>query len=240
MTINGVDVSTYNAYQFSVDFGYHGIENDPEWIRSAPLPHFASSAFLDFKKFKVVLVVKGAGRDEIHANISRILSLFSVTATMKLDNLSHTFKAALTGYSVQERAQRRFHKLTLSFSGYEFGDEVAFQPSAAAKSFTLQNPGTAFFSPVRMEFTTTAAISALTISGLCMSPVKRADEPVIITGLKKSQTVVLDGANGLLTLDGGVLQAISIKCLPMAAPGTVTITSSASIKPTITILPIYM
>lgn len=239
MTINGIDVSTYHAYQHTVDFSYSKINNDSEWIRSAALPHFGSS-YMDFKKFSVTLMVKGSSRDAIHADVSRILGLLHQPAVLVLDNFSHTFKVVLADFNVQERSMRRFHKLTLTFSGYEYGDEVRVAPASAGKTFTATNPGTAFLSPVKMEFTPSAAIAALTITGLCINPVTLADEPVVITSLAASKQVVLDGANGLFTVAGSPIQGITIKSPPAVRAGSVTIKSSANIKPTITILPLYM
>ena len=239
MTINGINVSTYHAYQHSVEFNYNKVKQDSEWIRSAALPHFGSS-YMDFKKFKVTLMVKGSTRDGIHADVSKILGLFTGPAVIVLDNFSHTFKAVLADFTVQERSMKRFHKLILSFTGYEYGDEVTLTPASAKKSFALTNPGTAFLSPLKLEFTPTSAISTLTLSGICKNPVTLLDEPVIIKSLASGDAVVLDGANGIFTIGGSPSNNITIKSPPAVRSGAVTVTSSANIKPTITILPIYM
>lgn len=239
MTINGVDVSTYNAYQHSVEFNYNKIKQDSEWIRSAALPHFGSS-YMDFKKFKVTLMVKNTSRDNIHADVSKIIGLFIGPVTLVLDNFSHTFKAVLADFTVQERSMRRFHKLILTLTGYEYGSEVESVAVSAGTSFSLTNPGTAFFSPMKIEFTPTSAITTLTLSGICKNPVTLADEPVVLKSLESGKAVLLDGANGIFTINGSPSNNIEIKSPPAARPGTVAITASVSIKPTITILPLYM
>ena len=239
MTINGTDVSTYHAYQHSVEFAYNKIKQDSEWIRSAVLPHFGSS-YMDFKKFKVTLMVKGSSRDGIHADVSKILGLFVGPVTIVLDNFSHTFKATLADFTVQERSMKRFHKLILTLTGYEYGTEVESVAQSAGKTFTLTNPGTAFFSPMKIEFTPASAISSLTLTGICKNPVTLADESVVLTSLESGKAVLLDGANGLFTINGSPSNKIQIKSPPAARPGTVTVTSSENITPTITILPIYM
>ena len=239
MTINGINVSTYHAYQHSVEFNYNKVKQDSEWIRSAALPHFGSS-YMDFKKFKVTLMVKGSTRDGIHADVSKILGLFTGPAVIVLDNFSHTFKAVLADFTVQERSMKRFHKLILSFTGYEYGEEVTLEPDAADDSFALTNPGTAFFSPLMVAFTVPSNVSDLTLTGVCMNPSTLADEPVVMQSLSSGQVVVLDGANGIFTINGSPSNKISIKSPPAVRPGTVTIESSADIQPIITVLPIYM
>ena len=96
MTINGVNVSTYHAYQHSVEFAYNKVKQDSEWIRSAALPHFGSS-YMDFKKFKVTLMVKGSSRDDIHSYISQIIGLFIGPVTLVLDNFSQSNACGLYG-----------------------------------------------------------------------------------------------------------------------------------------------
>lgn len=239
MTINGINVSTYHAYQHSVEFNYNKVKQDSEWIRSAALPHFGPS-YMDFKKFKVTLMVKGTTRDGIHADVSKILGLFVGPAVVVLDNFSHTFKVVLADFTVQERSMKRFHKLILTFTGYEYGNEVTLTASSAGKNFALSNPGTAFFSPLMVQFTATSAISTMTLTGICVNPSTLAVEPVVIKNIASGQTVTLDGANGLFTINGSPSNNIEIKSPPVARPGTVSVASSVNIKPTITILPIYM
>ena len=135
---------------------------------------------------------------------------------------------------------RRFHKLILTLTGYEYGTEVESVAASAGKSFSLSNPGTAFFSPMKIEFIPTSAISTLTLTGICKNPVTLVDEPVILTSLESNKAVVLDGANGIFTINGSPSNNIQIKSPPAARPGTVAIASTENIKPTITILPIYM
>ena len=130
MTINGVDISVYGAHQHHVEFGFHQVNNDSAWIRCAILPHMAKN-YIDFKQFSVDVMVKPLAsqsslhpRDAIHANVSNLLSALIAPAVITLDNISHTFKAVLTGHKENEVSPRRFHKVTLEFAGYEYGTQV--------------------------------------------------------------------------------------------------------------------
>ena len=245
MTINGTNISAYGAKQHHVEFGYHNISNDSAWIRSAILPHMAKN-YIDFKQISVDVMVKPLAaqsamhpRDAIHANVSKLLAALLGPATIVLDNFSHTFQVILTGHKEQEVAPRRFHKITLEFSGYEYGTQVV---ATGTGSVTISNPGN-IVSPLRLEITPSANATNVTITGACPSPITGNGTTITIASVTASTKIVLDGANGIFWegTSSTLKKGITIAALPAVSPGSNTIVcsqSGASLKATI--LPLYM
>lgn len=245
MTIDGVNVSAYGAHQQHVEFGFHGISNDSAWIRSAILPHMSKNV-IDFKKISVEVIVKPLAsqasmhpRDAIRLNTSNLLASLLGPVDLVLDNFSHTFHVILTDHKTNELSMRRFHKVTLEFSGYEYGPQVS---ESGTNTVTINNPGN-IISPLRLQITPAATASNVTITGACPDPVTGEDAVITIASVTANRKIVLDGANGIFwegnqsTLKTG----LTIAALPGVKPGSTTITcSQTGAALTATILPLYM
>ena len=245
MTINGTDISTYGARQHHVEFGYHGIKNDSAWIRSATLPHMARN-YIDFKQFSVDVIVKPLvsqasmdQRDAIHTNVSKLLAALLDPVTITLTGFSHTFQAILTGHKEVEESMKRFHKITLEFSGYEYGSQVL---ATGTGSVTISNPGN-IVSPLRLQITPSATATNVTITGACPSPITGADTTITIASVTSNKKIVLDGANGIFWEDTSstLKKGLTIAALPAVKPGSTTIVcSQTGAALSATILPLYM
>lgn len=237
MTINGIDtLLTYNAKQHKVNFGFREISNSSEWINSASLPHFSRNRPA-WKTISVEMIVKGDGRGEIRGNISRLLGDILEENDIVLDNVPHTFRAVLDRYDVQEESIERFHKLTLTFKGYEYGDETFWSGTDELK---IDNPGTAL-SPIIVELMPLASLTNVILTGICKSSLTGEDLPVTIGATATGKKIILDGANGLFTENSVLKPDVSIQELPAVTPGKTEITcSSSQIHMKVTVLPIYM
>lgn len=223
MLINGFDVANLNAKQFAVEFSHASIKNDSAWDKGAAAPYFAPT-YTGFRSFNVVLYVRGVDREEIIQNCSDIVAKLLEPVNLKLDGFSHFFRATLSGTpSRDERSQRKFHRLTLPFVGYEFGDNVEV---SGTTSFTVNNPGN-IVSPCRVEITPRSGAASIQLTGICRDSFTGEDLPVTVKDLVTNKTVVIDGLTGLVTQDGAAKEVDAWE-LPSLKPGSNTITCNNS------------
>lgn len=236
MTINGVNISQYGAKQHHFNIGHCDTKNNSAWVNAAPLPHLEVS-YVGFKQIDIDFIINGSSREEIISNRSKLLAALMGLSTITLDNYQHSFKAVMKSHKENEVVMRRFHKVSVSLIGYEYGTEIVRTGSG---SISASNPGT-IISPVLLRITPSSNRTNVTITGLCRNPRTGADLPVSMARMTANREIVLDGANGLF-LDGGYLKSdIDIKYPPAVAPGSVRIVcsdSTASLE--LSILPLYM
>ena len=236
MTINNVDVSTFSVKQHKVTIGHADPKNESEWVSAALLPHM-SAGYIGFKTIDIQFIVKGADRETIIANRSKLLAALMNPCTLALDGFTHKFKAVLKSHKENEVSMYRWHTVTATMLCYEYGTEVG---ATGTGSVSATNPGT-IVSPVELKITPAANATNVTISGLCRNPRTGADMPVTLGTVTQSRVIILDGANGIFTEGGSLKTDIDIQYPPCVAPGAVGIACSA---PTaglqLTILPLYM
>lgn len=241
MKLGSVDISKFNAKQFRVTFEQSELDNDTEWLRGAALPIWDNN-FRKSKQIKTELLVYGSGREAIRNNISNIVAACALEPVeITLDGYSRKFKAQLKDASVDEgsdAARRRYQHLTLTFEGYEHGDEVTTS-GAGVSSLTVNNPGNVI-SPLILQITPTIGISSLAISGITRDSQSGAALTVTVDKLTTGNTVILNGVTGLVT-ESGSLKEIDMWALPTLEPGSNTITfNSNRLNVTATVLPIYI
>lgn len=225
MKINGWDISRADARQWNVTPGFHELKNDSEWVGGSPVPVLYGNE-IGFKSLAVKLLVKSdGGRQAILNRCSQILSRLREPAELELDRFEHRFYGILTKYTHNEDAMKRFHTLTLTFDGYEYGTEIAYPRKAVGteKKLTVYNPGN-IVTPCAVEITPTSTGISVTLTGICRDMRTGADLPVTIKNPTKDKTISLDGETGLFTQEGKAREA-DIWGLPTLAPGENVITS---------------
>ena len=237
MTINGVNIGTYyGAKQHRMSVGHCDVKNNSAWISAALLPHF-EPGYVGFKQIDMEFIVKGASRDAIIANRSKLLAALMSDAVIVPDNYPRKFRTVMKSHKEEEVSQKRWHKVTVALIGYEYGTEVTV---TGTSSVSATNPGT-IVSPALLQITPTANKSNVIITGLCRNPRTGADMPVTLGTVKAQKVIVLDGANGLFTEDGSLKPDINIQYPPGVAPGLATVTcSDTSAALSLSILPLYM
>lgn len=232
MQINGWDISEAGARQWNVTPGSHSISNESEWARGSPAPVLLGNQ-IGFKPLKIVLLIKGDGREAILANVSTVLSRLLEPTELKLDGFSHRFKGILKKHSLEENPLNignvflnRASKLTLEFECYEYGvtepGEAYTASAAGEEQITVTNPGN-LITPVVIEITPQIGVASLTITGVCHDGLGE-DLPVTVKNLVTGKKVILDGETGLMTQDGELGGNIDIWSLPALQPGANTIT----------------
>lgn len=240
MLIGTRDVSEWNARQWNVSIGNHEIENESEWTRGSPLPFFGRNT-IGFKTVKVVLLIKDDGREAMNRDRSGILAALLEPAELTLEGFTNKFFGILKKHSFTETVGNRldcWHKLTLEFLAYEFGQTVS---ASGTGTVTITNPGN-IEGPAVIELTPTFGAAAVTMTGVCRNPETGEDDPVTIRNLETGKTIVLDGETGLITQDGELKAGdVDIWEMPSVLPGENTITCSTDkITITVKIKPRYM
>lgn len=223
MLIGTWDISNAGARQSNVTFGYSGISNNSEWSRGSPAP-FLIKNDIGFKSLKIVLVVKGSGREEILHRCSEILSHCLSPVELTLDNYHNRyFYGIIKKHSAVEQSMKRWHTLTLEFDCYEYGNEVT-QTFSGSTEFTLNNTGN-IPTATTIEITPQIGAASIVLSGICRDYDTGEDLPVTIRELTTGKTVIIDGETGLITQDGEVKAAdVDIWSLPVLLPGENKIT----------------
>lgn len=226
MLIGTKNVSDYSARQARVTIGNLSVKNNSEWVRGSPSPVLLGNA-LGMKTIKIDLVVKGGSREATCQNVSNILALLLEPVDLKLDGFTHRFKAILTRHSHEETVMRRWHVLTLEFSGYEYGTLVT-QAVSGAESITVNNTGN-IATPAIVEITPQIGVASITLTGICRDSELGTDLPVTIRELTTGKKITLNGETGLMTEAGKLKTAdLDIWELPTLTPGNNTITISSN------------
>lgn len=194
MLIDNVDITNFNAKQLNVDIGTSSFTNNSEWIQTTLSPIFQSN-YIGFKTIKVELYFKGANSDDVLINISNLMSKLTNAVILKLDGYSKNYKCILSdsGETTQTVSEKYYRK-ALTFIGYAFGDEIT-ETVNRVTSKTINVIGNTI-TPAIIEITPAISdIASLTLTGL-------SDENIIINNLVMGKTVVIDGEEGTVTVDG--------------------------------------
>jgi len=208
MTINGWEISEAGAKQVNVVWGYSAINTRSIWVAGSPLPVLLSPQ-VGFKPLQIVLSVSGNGRNAIRDNISYILSKMIGTLDIQLDGFLNSFRGTLKTHAVEELSRKRWHKVTLTLEGYEYGEEIAIE---GAEEVEVYNPGTAE-TPVRIEVSSSVALGETTIS--CAE----TGWSLTLPGVASGSAAIIDAETGMVTQNGILVPAVFTE-LPVVTPGT--------------------
>lgn len=239
MTINGWDISEAGAVQWNVTPAFLDVSNDSDWDSSAAIPSLFKNNF-DFAEFKIAVLIKAdGGRDAILKRCSTVLSHLIEPAEIVLDDFSYNIYGVLKKYSHDETAINHFHKLTLTIEGYKYGDAVTASMGSSDTTLTIENEGN-IDTPCVVTISPQIGQSSLVISGICKDRLGD-DLAVTISNVTTGAEIVLNGENGLFTVNGAVSKNIVIWTLPTLKPGTNTLTfSNKNNIVTVTYKPRYM
>lgn len=236
MTIDGIDIAVFGARQHNVTFDHNAIGNDSEWQDGAVLP-FLRKNMVGFKSLTVRVIVKGEDREEIVRNTSRLLGALMKPVDIGLEDYNHRFKGILKTYKKTELAMKRFHALELSFDCYEYGETVK---KSGTGSILIFNDGN-IESPCRLTVMPAASSNYSTITGISRGSKDGEELAVTIAEMTAGKEIVLDGINGIFTLDGSPDSGIDIWTLPSLKPGLNEIVCSAGqAYMTCELMPMYM
>ena len=236
MTINGIDISTYNAKQFSVSLDHVEIDNSSEAMPGATVPVLLPGIF-GGKTLTLTLTVHGdAGRKEILKNCSDIVAACRQPVILELDGFENRFRGALTKVQRKERSLHRWHLLTLTFYGYEYGDTVTAEGTGAVD---ISNPGN-INSPAVITIVPSATAQGVTVTGICPDPRTGADKQVSMD-VTAGRQILIDGYTGIIREGNSNLpKEIEIEALPAMVPGyNEIVCSDTGAQITASVIPVY-
>jgi len=192
MLINTIDISNFGAKQLKVDIQTSQLDNESEWLNKTLSPIFLENK-IKFKDIKVELIFKGDSRDIILKNISNLMSKLTKEVDLKLDGYSNRYKCILTGNETVKTTSKKAYKKNLEFVGYEYSDELTETMNRITTKTinVLGNTKT----PCIVEITPSVSIIDIVITGV-------SDGPMTIRNLTGGKKVVIDGEEGIVTVDG--------------------------------------
>lgn len=237
MTIDGVDIETFNARQWNVSMGFCEISNSSEWLEDSLTPLMLEST-TGFKKIKVSVMIRGSTRQEILRNASNLIARLKKPAVITLEGFENSFYVYLKNAEEAETCLNRWHKAELEFYGYEYGKEVSVSTSAKTLAVTCEGN---IDTPAVVEITPLIGLESVTVTGIVQDPLTGADKPVTIKKLTKNKKIIIDGETGLVT-EAGVNKFSDTELwdLPVLKPGLNTITVNKDVTLTIKYKPRYI
>ena len=234
MKINSTDISVFNAKQLNFTYNHNSMSNSSAWPAGAAVPYFAPNKF-GFASYSLTLAVHGNGREEIRRNCSDIISQLQKPADLTLDGFATKFRVILKSHNEVERSLQRYHRLELTFDGYEYGETVT---ASGVTLFTVKNPGN-IPSPGIITLTPSADVAHAFLTGICFDALKGGDLPVTVEDMTSNVPVILNGLTGLIT-EAGQPREVEMWTLPMFLPGVTTITcTSEKVSITAQCIPLY-
>lgn len=221
MLINNVDISTFKAKQLSADVQSSNITNNSEWIKSSLTPFFEKNT-IEFKSIKVSLCFTGSNNDEIRNNITNLLAKCIDSIKLKLDGYVNKFKCILCGSEMSKTVSQEVQVATLSFIGYEYGDDVITTANKTdVKNITVIGSTKA---PAIFEITPSINLSDINIT---CSFANGTTNEIIIKNLTANKKVIVNGEIATIT-ENGINKFSDFESweFPFLEPGITTITFS--------------
>lgn len=135
MTVNGVDISAYNAKFWSITPGKRAVSNSSETVEGSAVPLLIPPVF-GMREYTIMIHVYGESRERIWGNVSSILGLFTEVAEVTVGagygnaavfkGINRHFKLSLSGavHAEYGAVKSGWHTLELACLGYEYGDEM--------------------------------------------------------------------------------------------------------------------
>lgn len=191
MRINGIDIRTFKAKQLTVDVQPPSTAVKYDWPDGDLKPNAYKT---EEKAGTLTLVVYFVGKDrtEVHRNISEFLAHTNDAAVLDLEGYKGSYYGMKRSAKVVATLELRKKKLEVVFDGYFFDNEIEKRLTKATQELVTQGSRDA---PcvLQMENMTTE-MKTVSVSGLT--------ETDIEVRIPARKTIIIDGENGLVTMDG--------------------------------------
>jgi hypothetical protein len=237
MKIDGVDIAAYGAQQWNVYPAFSQISNNSEWIDGTCIPLMLNST-TGFKKMKVAVLIRGSTRQEIWKQASNLVACLLKPSIIQLDGFEHNYYMYLDNAEEAETSLKRWHKATLEFAGYEYGNEHSV--TTAEKELSVINEGN-METPAIIEITPLIGLTSVTITGIVRDKITGEDKPVTVRELTMNKPVILDGETGLINEGGeNKFSKVDLWDFPSLLPGENHITVNQDVTIKVTYKPRFM
>lgn len=192
MKVNGIDISKYNAKQLSVDVQPPSILTNYEWMTGAVLP---TEFKTEVQMGHLILTVyfKGKDRGSIIRSASEFMENFKSACDMELDGYAGKYRGFMVADEYEKKIAKDRYVMNLEFDGFFYDDEqtLIFDGVDAAN---ISRIGTRDV-PCAVEIYAKNALTNYVVRGF-------GEDYIIVSSLAAGKTLVIDGINGLVTIDG--------------------------------------
>ncbi len=215
MLINNIDISVFGASVSNKLIQPTTIEIEKIRIKNS---FNQIDSKKQFKKVSIKLLFEGENRDVINNNISNFMSKLINEVDIKFKNLSHFYHVYLMDHTVEDTNFDEWLFLNIEFIGYEYSTQIV-ETMNRITTKTINVPGNEE-TPAIVEITPSVGIIDIVLTGL-------SDEPMTIRILTGGKKVIIDGEEGLVTVDGvNKFNDTDMWEFPRLKPGANTITVS--------------
>lgn len=216
MIVNNVDLVTlFGATIIEKNFGSSEIIAYIDWLDSAIDPTEEKESKFKFSQIRVVLLIEGENETEILTKMSNIKAM-SKKGTLKFSDIDYFYDIALDDSSYK-RINTVAYELTLSYkSAYKYLGYITETMNQMATKVIAVSGNTK--TPAIVEITPSVDIIDIVINGFGSSD-------ITINNLTANKKVIIDGENGLVTVDGiNKYDDTDMWEFPSLEPGANTIT----------------
>ena len=232
MKVNNIDIRKYNAKQLTVNVQPPDISVNYGWIEGAALPvEFKTDVKMGHLKLSVYFM--GKNRSNIIRSVSELMMNFTKACVMELDGYKGYYRGFLVSSDYEKKKVKTRYILNLEFDGYFYDDEleVVFDEKTDASFYRVGTRDT----PCVVEVLAKSDLTNYEIRGL-------GDDVIKVESLQAGKTVIINGINGLITMDGAsAFDVVDIWELPVLVNNKIHLVfSNEKAKVTIRYMPMWI
>ena len=190
MTVNGIDIRTFNAKQLTADPQPPQVAVNYDWSEKQKLPQERRTE-QKAGHLKLTIYFRGDSRAKIMRQISEFLLLFDKKVEMELDGYKGTYVGMMTGRSITKTKVPNRYKVDLELDGYFKDDIIEKKLKEKTELYVIGTRETPCILILRNG---TGESQTTQITGLT--------EETINAEVPGGATLIIDGENGLVTIDG--------------------------------------
>ncbi|WP_346884310.1 phage distal tail protein [Clostridium sp. UBA4395] len=190
MLINNIDISVFGASVSNKLIQPTTIEIEKIRIKNS---FNQIDSKKQFKKVSIKLLFEGENRDVINNNISNFMSKLINEVDIKFKNLSHFYHVYIVDHNLEDTDFDEWLYLNIELVGYEYSTQIV-EAMNRITTKTINVPGNTE-TPATVEITPSVSIIDIVLTGL-------SDEPMTIKNLTGGKKVIIDGEEGIVTVDG--------------------------------------
>lgn len=192
MKVNNVDIRKYDAKQLTVDVQPPSISVNYEWITGAALPT-EFETLVEMGHVKISVYFKGKDRNRIIRMASEFMANFTKSCDLELDGYKGKYRGFMTKSDYEKMRVKDRYILNLEFDGFFYDEEleIIFDGKTKESFYMVGTRET----PCILEVYAKSALNNYRITGF-------GQDEIIVEKLEAGKTVVIDGKDGLVTMDG--------------------------------------
>ena len=192
MKVNNIDIRKYDAKQLTVDVQPPSIYANYEWTNGATIPtEFATE--VKAGHLRLAVYFKGKNRNEIIRTASEFMKNFTKSCDLELDGYKGKYRGFMTANNYSKTIAKDRYILNLEFDGFFYDEEleIVIDGKTTASFYRVGSR----VAPCIVEIHAKSELKNYTIGGF-------GDSDIVVESLEKGKTIVINGHDGLVTMDG--------------------------------------